>query len=211
MTGGRTCGFLLLMIFAVTGFPAFAQEEGDEEPGGSIPIESDWAAFNPGTYARGDQTFNVALGPVFPVGFFGANGKMDAKIKIGGAGSLSYNYFLTPNIFVGGEIGGMFAQTKAKNMYFIIPMGARVGYQFVFRSFEFPLAVMLGGAPQKYLDWSYFGYFMKVSAGAYWRFNSDWSFGLNTAWWWVPQWTSKKNENVHGHFIELTAGARYHF
>jgi hypothetical protein len=104
----------------------------------------------------------------------------------------------------------MFAATKGENVLFIVPMGLRIGYQFILGRFEFPLSLMVGGAPQKELDFGYFGLFLKPAASIFWRFNPDWSFGLNTAYWWVPQWP-KNGPDVYGNFLELTLSARYHF
>jgi hypothetical protein len=105
----------------------------------------------------------------------------------------------------------MFASTLRENTLFIIPIGVRVGYQFILKRFEFPLALTLGLAPQRYLDLGYAGFFMKPSVSAFFRFNPDWSFGLNSAWWWVPEWTREKDKNVDGHFVDITISARYHF
>jgi hypothetical protein len=102
----------------------------------------------------------------------------------------------------------MFAQTRAENFLFLVPMGMRFGYQFILGRFEFPLSLLAGFAPQTYLEKNFFGLFVKPSASAFWRFNPDWSFGLNAAWWWVPQWAS---QTVHANFLELTLCARYHF
>jgi hypothetical protein len=104
----------------------------------------------------------------------------------------------------------MFASTLGENMLFMVPFGFRVGYQFVISRFEFPLSLLIGAAPTKYLDQGYFGLIIKPGASGYFRFNSDWSFGLNTNWWMVPQWP-KDGENVFGNFLEITLSARYHF
>jgi hypothetical protein len=66
----------------------------------------------------------------------------------------------------------------------------------------------VGFAPQTYLEKKYLGFFVKPGVSAFWRFNPDWSFGLNAAWWWVPQWAAR---TVHGNFLELSVSARYHF
>jgi hypothetical protein len=105
----------------------------------------------------------------------------------------------------------MFAGTLEKNMYYAVPFGVRAGYQFLWGRFEFPVNLFLGAVPQKYRDKGYFGLILKPGASAFWRFNADWSFGLNLAWWWVPQWTDAPSENVQGNFLELTLSARYHF
>jgi hypothetical protein len=192
------------------GLPLYAQEDGDTEPG-SPPIESDWDAYIPDLYARGDKTFNISLGILIPTVFAGSGMHGNPhNIKVGGTGSLAFNYFLGAHFFVGGELGGMFAGTRGKNMIFIVPFGAHVGYQFVIGRFEFPLSLMIGAAPTKYLDKGYFGMIIKPGASAFFRFNSDWSFGLNTNWWMTPQWP-KDDENVFGNFLEITLSARYHF
>jgi hypothetical protein len=109
---------------------------------------------------------------------------------------------------MGGELGLMFIGTRGENTLLMVPMGGRIGYQFILGRFEFPLSFMIGGVPQQYLELNYFGLFLKGDASVFWRFNPSWSFGLTTAWWFVPQWSS---HTVVGNFIELTLAARYHF
>jgi hypothetical protein len=210
----------LLAIFII--IPAvsvvYAQENdnsGEDDDG--IYIESDWS-LDMTKYSRGDQTFCINLGIVKPLFYANKNaGYLSSQMGLGGMGSLGYNYFLGPNIFLGGEIGGMFCSTVGENMYYIVPMGFRAGYQFILNRFEFPLALMIGVAPQSHNQLSYFGFFSKLTASAFFRLNNAWSFGLNTSFWWAPQWTGKAREgysgnvNIHGFFLEITAGVRYHF
>jgi hypothetical protein len=205
--------FFLLLLLLGGGF-VFTQEEEEEDPGTEEgpPIESDWSDYMPSLYSRGDQTFIISLGLIFPVVFLENRAAITHNLfPVGGTGYLSYNYFLSGNIFLGGEVGVMFDSTLRKNTLFIIPIGFRGGYQFILNRFEFPLALTIGFAPQRYLDLNYLGFFLKPSASAFFRFNPDWSFGINTAWWWVPQWTAEKDKNVDGNFIDLTLSARYHF
>ncbi|MDR2102239.1 MAG: hypothetical protein LBP43_06680 [Treponema sp.] len=189
-------------------FPLTAQEE--EEPG-EIPIDSDWSDFMPALYARGDQTFTISLGPIIPTILRGKSGLIENNLKLGGTGSLAYNYFLTPALFTGAELGIMFSSTLGKNHLYIIPFGFKIGYQWVVKRFEFPLTLMVGGAPQRYQNYGYFGLIIKPGASVFFRYNSDWSFGLNTAWWWVPEWTGESGKDVFGNFIDVTLAARYHF
>jgi hypothetical protein len=70
---------------------------------------------------------------------------------------------------------------------------------------------MIGGATQKYLETNYFGLFLKPMASAFFRFNPDWSFGLNAGWWLVPEWTKESRKDMTAHFVEVTLSARYHF
>jgi hypothetical protein len=209
MTVAKARTFFLVMLPVVVLFPLAAQDFGEGEGGPELPIESEWPDTMPELYSRGDKTVSITLGPVLPTVFIHESGGVkDGNIGAGGSGSLAYTWFLNGHLFTGGEIGGMFAATRAENVLFIVPMGLRLGYQFILGSFEFPLYLMTGFAPQTYLEKNYFGFFMKPSASAFWRFNPDWSFGLNAAWWWVPQWAEK---TVHGNFLELSVTARYHF
>ena len=207
----------ILFAAAITVVSAQEEEDEDELPPGNVPIESDWSGAG-SLYSRGDQTFSINLGLVKPLFFVDQEqGYLDTQMKLGGMGSLAYSYFLSPRFFIGGELNGMFASTAGKSMYFIVPIGFRAGYQFVFRRFEFPLAMMIGFAPQSHKQRSYFGFFAKPSAAAFFRFNANWSFGLNSSLWWAPEWTGKTRENhggavnIHGFFWELSIGARYHF
>jgi hypothetical protein len=209
---------LLVLLCLLCCSSLFAQED-DEE----APIESDWSGYLPSLYSRGDQIFNIHLGLGFPLFYADQEfGVLETKMNMGGMASLSYVYFLNAHWFWGGELSGAFFSTVGKNNFFIVPMGFKAGYQFIFRRFEFPLSLMVGAAPQQRLGDSYFGLFVKPSAAAFFRFNPDWSFGINASLWWVPQWTSVRDDpgmanrhsgtiNIHGFFLETSIGVRYHF
>jgi hypothetical protein len=210
----QKAGAFFLLLLLVQGPLIFAQEEDDQDPGfeEEIPIESDWSGYMPSLYSRGDQAFIITAGTIFPVVFLQNGAAITHNIfAVGGTGSLSYNYWFDSHFFVGGEIGGMFGSTLRKNTFFIIPIGIRGGYQFILQRFEFPLALTIGIAPQKYLELGYFGFFVKPVVSAFFRLNPDWSFGVNTAWWWVPQWPRETEKRVDGNFIDVTLSARYHF
>ena len=213
----RTGSFLfILLLLVVPAWNLLAQEEEppDVNPG-NPPIESDWGEYNANIYTKGDKTFIITLGLVIPTIFSGKD-IIDNEhgLKLGGTGTLAFNYYLSPRFFLGGELSGMFMSTRAKNMFFMVPFGIRVGYQFVIRRFEFPFTLMIGAAPQKYIESGYFGLVIKPGASVFWRFNPDWSFGFNAVWWFVPQWPKALEGikyNAYGNFIELTLSARYHF
>jgi hypothetical protein len=213
----RGVPFLLALFFLLSPFSVSAQEDGNDAD--EIPVESDWDAGPATLYSAGDKTFSISIGVLFPVLFLNEGGEPYARnyppgnVHIGGTGSLSFNYFLSPHLFLGGELEGMFAGTLGGNMLSIVPMGIKVGYQFIAGSFEFPLSLMAGIAPQSYSNnIGYFGFFLKPQGAVFWRFNPEWSFGLNTGWWFVPQWPAAGPEHHrYGNFIELTFSARYHF
>ena len=199
--------FFLLLVLSLSVLGLYAQEELPEPP-----VESEWVDYNRTLYTRGDKIFTISLGMLFPTVFTGALGENGIGLStIGGTGSMAFNIFLNSHFFLGGEFGGMFVGTRGRSMLYMIPFGARIGYQLVYRRFEFPLSLLVGAAPQLYLQNSnYFGLVLKPGASVFWRFTQDWSFGLNNIWWFVPQWP-KNGKNAYGNFLELTLSARYHF
>ena len=207
----RTGSFLAVFFCLCVLAPWAAAQEADDEDEGEAVISSDWNTYVPPVYSFGDKAFVITMGLVFPSFFWGdavEDNSMD--MSLGGTGSLSYLFFLGPHLYAGAEIGGMFARTRAKNMYYAVPFGLSIGYQFVLQRFEFPLSLTVGGAPQSYLDYNHFGLFLKGGVSAFFRFNADWSFGLNGKWWFLPQWP-KNGNTVYGNFLELTLSARFHF
>ena len=205
----KAWSFWLILFLLGLIMPLAAQEE-EEDHEDDMPAII-WDTYVPDLYRPGDRTFNITLGAVIPTIFTGQGMEGNSSnIRLGGMGSLGFNYFLTSNFFVGGELGGMFAATGGGNMLFIIPFGPRIGYQLVLNRFEFPLTLMIGAAPQRYLEKGYFGIIIKPGASAFYRFNADWSFGLNTQWWILPQ-RPENGKNVTGNFLELSISARYHF
>lgn len=206
----RFSPLLILLLFPY--LTIGAQEAPAPKEGGALPIESEWTGPSPALYNRGDQTFIINLGTVFPLFLASGNGaSMDANMGIGGAGSLNYNYYFNGSFALGGEFGGMFTATIGQNMFFIMPFGLKLTYQFIAVPFEFPLSLMIGAASQSYLESNYFGLFVKPGVSFYWRYSPDWSFGVNAQYWWVPQWTSDEATTVFGNFLETTISARYHF
>jgi len=199
----RKAGVILLSLLIFLPFLLAAQEDDNSE----------WDYYYEDTHSKGDQTFIISLGTIIPALFQNDSGTVENKFSppIGGTGSLSYHYYFSPNIFLGGELSGMFAPTLGGNTLFIVPVGVKGGYQFNYNKFEFPVSLTLGVSWHRYLSMSYFGLYMKGGGAAFYRVTNSWSFGLNANWYWLPQWTNVKSESVTGHMIEITLCARYHF
>ena len=213
MTNRKTGFWIFLMMFvcSLALLPAQEGDSGDGSEDDGPAIESDWSVFNEPSYERGDKMFSIGLGLIFPVTFKGASGTLKQKVNLGGTGYLAFDYFLFKNFAVGAEVNGSFNSTYGENMLYLVPIGLRFTYQLVFHPIEIPITMAVGMAPQKYLDQNYLGLYLKPTLGVYWRFNSSWSFGVNGAWWWLPQWTKNSAENAYGNFATLTIAARYHF
>ena len=198
----------IFLVFSVT---LFAQEE--EQPENEDPddpfVESDWFDYEASLYSPGDRNLSVSLGIVLPIYFSGAVENNDHGIGLGGIFTFRFNFFLSSHFFVGGGLSFYFAGTRQGNLLYMIPFGLQAGYQLVIRRFEFPLSLLIGAAFQGKQEQRYFGFIVVPSAGAFWRFNPDWSFGINGSWWFVPQ-RPRDGNNVNGNFLELTLSARYH-
>jgi len=206
----RLWALLLTFLLFLPALHAQEVPNPDETPPEEQPDGSNWADYQPSLYTKGDKIFIITLGTAFPTVFGGISNNDHGIKTVGGTGSLAFAYFLNAHFFLGGELSAMFIGTQGGNMLYVVPMGVKAGYQFIYRRFEFPLTIMLGVAPQKKQEEGYFGLFLKAGASVFWRFNPEWSFGLNTSWWVVPQWP-KGGHNVTGNFAELTLSARYHF
>ena len=202
--------FICLLLIIGLVFPLYAQEEDiDSEPEEELPVII-WNTFEPDQYMAGDQMLTLSAGIIFPTFFTGSGMEGNrSNIKLGGMGNIAYSFFLSPNLFIGGEFQGMFAGTGGGNMLYIISFGAHGGYQFLWRRFEFPVRLMIGGAPQLYLEKNHFGLIIKPGASAFFRYNADWSFGLNTNFWMLPQWP-RNGKFVLGNFMDISFSARYH-
>jgi len=201
----RAGAIILLLLTGLS--PLFAQEEDDPS------VEIDWGDYTTEMYTRGDQTITISLGTVFPVVFLNNGQKIDHNFTppVGGAGSITYSYFLSSHFFIGAEVGGMFLFTRAGNTFGSPHLSAIAGYQFIAWKFEFPIAVYAGMAWHNYLNHLYYGFYVKGSAAAFFRAFSDWSFGLTVNWEWLPEWASDKSKNIDGNFLGTMISARYHF
>jgi hypothetical protein len=211
------------MVFLSLPLMAQDAEEEQEGPEQEIPINPDWANYTPFMYSKGDQLFAIAPMFVFPIVFTNSAGTIEHNLSVIGIGlSLRYARFLSQGFFIGGEVGAIGITSKAQNWLYLVPFGVTIGYQITLhrtqlplflRRFEFPFSLMAGGVVTSYLnnEENYLGFFLKAGTAAFFRFNQDWSFGINVDWWWVPQWTKDKAKDVYGNFFEFTVTARYHF
>jgi hypothetical protein len=194
-------------------FPLFSQndsEEKDEDINKELPIQSDFTSEKYSVYSQGDKVFAITLGTAIPLVFTDKNyNVIPNNVDVGGMGSLSYFYFLTSNVFVGGELQASFSRTLGVNWLIMFPISAKTGYQFIYNKFEFPLSLAFGLTSEQYLSKSLITMFVKPELSVFFRFNPDWSFGLNAGFWWIPQWGT--DNDTYGHFLEVSLSARYHF
>ena len=202
----RAGAFILLLLMGLS--PLFAQEE-DDDPS----VEIDWDDYTSDLYGQGDQTITISLGTIFPTVFLNNGNVIDHNFTppVGGTGSIAYSYFFTSHFFIGAEIGGFFIFTLAGNTFGNVNLSAKAGYQFNVWKLEFPIAASIGMTWHTYLNHLYYGFYIKGSAGAFFRATPQWSFGIILNWEWLPEWTDNTTKNIDGNFLGTLISARYHF
>jgi hypothetical protein len=200
----------MLCCFAVT-LPLFGQEEEapedayeeqDETPEGQDGTDPEYVVR---ANQKGDQYILFMLGMAIP-----AHPTPD-KLIIGGEGILGYMRFLTSQIAVGGTVHFGYHATVGGNVFYYVPIAARITFQPTWRRFEFPLSLSLGGAFETYLERTYFGLFVKPEVAVYFRFNPAWSFGGGAGVMIMPQWYTESANNYTGIIADFGISARYHF
>ncbi len=193
----------VILLFAITLSALPAQEE---EP----VTEEDFIP----TYTVGDQILSINLGLFIPLFYSGA-GVQDANLTLGGTGHLRWSSFLSNNWSVGGEFGGMFAFTPNRNTLFMIPVAARTTYYVRSYPFEFPLSIAAGLNFSRFEENFKTDVILMPGAGFYWNYNSEWSFGADARYWWVPQIyrgpEPPADDTRYGNFLSVTASVLYHF
>ena len=196
--------FLLIILISILLLPAVAQDsDGDEEL--FVPV-----------YSLGDQTLRINLGTFLPLFFFGGpDGIEPAHLALGGAGSIVWESYLSNNITVGVEVGGSFAFTPNFRTLFMLPIAARGSYIFNFYPFEIPLTLAAGVNISRLVDMTKADPFVKAGSSFLWSYSSQWAFGANLFYWFVPQIylaTSPAGADAtrYGNFLEFSLSALYH-
>lgn len=206
--GGMSRIIALIVLALLMAVPVAAQEQDDPSSEGD-------EGFVP-TYTLGDQLLSINLGALFPLFYTGGpDGIQDANLTLGGTGHLMWSSFINNNFAVGGEFGGMFAFTPNQNTLFMIPLAARATYFLRAYPFEFPLSLAAG------INFSRFGENFKTDfiampgAGFYWNFSTEWAFGVDVRYWWVPQIYSGPEPPAEasrfGNFLSSTLSVLYRF
>ncbi|MFW5694281.1 MAG: TP0733 family outer membrane beta-barrel protein [Alkalispirochaeta sp.] len=200
---------LFIIITIVS--PAFAQDDAPESDGSPREEEE----FIP-TYGLGDQLLSLNLGMLFPLFYTGGpDGIEDANLTLGGTGHLMWSSFLTNDFAVGGEFGGMFAFTPNRNTLFMIPLAARASYFLRAYPFEFPLTLAAGINFSRFRDNFKVDPIVIPGAGFYWNYNTEWAFGVDVRYWWVPQVYSgpepPEEDTRFGNFLGTTLSVLYRF
>lgn len=201
-----------LTLCMICGFLCAAQLAAQEKPEQDSPLKIEWIDSYEETYEAGDNVFTIDAGVLFPLSFTDGNGTtLPNKNYVGGTGHLIYQIFLNKWLFAGGEFSGSFSATLGENVMYTMPFGATIGANLKVKSFEFPFSLTVGGILYSYMNTNYFGMYIKPTIGAFWRFNREYSFGINASYLWNPQWTADPATTVNGHMMSAVLAVRYHF
>lgn len=193
----------LALLLAVT-TAAFAQEAEDEE------------IFVP-TNSLGDQTLGINLGPFIPLFIAGGGDVVPwGNLTLGGVGSLAWGSYITNEFKLGVELGGSFSFTPNRRTLFIVPLVVNASYIFQAYPFDFPVSVSLGTSFSRIDEYLKVDPFVKAGGSFYWNYSTQWAFGANLQYWFIPQIYVERHEapvdeTRLGNFLELSFSALYHF
>ena len=168
-------------------------------------------------YGRGDQTFIIRAGLFWPLFFMSTNGTVSStNLSLGGVGAIEWSGFLNSNIALGGELSGMFAFSPNDRVLYMIPITFKMTYYFRKHPFEFPVYCGAGINFTTLGDSFHADFILKPGASIIWNLNSEWAFGFNAVYWWVPQIYSGRGmvpseHTMFGSFLETTLSAMFRF
>ncbi len=205
VTGFLAAAFLLAACLPLAAADAPAPGAPSATPSPTVPAA-------PTQYALGDQVLSISAGPLFPLFFLPWRATDPwTHLTVGGTGSFSWAAYVTGNIRVGVEVGGMFAFSPNMNTLLELPILAKGQYVFTPYPFEVPVGLGVGMNIVKYQDNLTIDLLLKPTASMLWVYDSKWSFGLNVDWWWDMQFASSAGDSRIGNFLATTLCALYHY
>jgi hypothetical protein len=196
----RRAAILLALVVLLCPALGFAQEA--EKP---APLN---------VYSLGQQSFALSLGLFIPLFFMDFDGAIPdpTNLSLGGMGSLQWGIHLDNHWLVGAEVGGIFSKSLQENFMYMLAVTAKAAYIIHAFPFEFPIFLGAGIDIIKYSAQSHIDFILKPGFSALWKYNVNWGFGLNVAYWWVPQpWPEEPSKGRMGNFLEVSLTAQYSF
>ena len=161
----------------------------------------------------GDQMFSIRAGILLPLFWqdLGGNEILPANSSIGAAGALQWNFYLTGSLRLGIDIGLAFGVDINSNLYNMIPISFRTTYIFSISRFEFPVSLCVGMNILNHLENYDIGLIIRPEAGMFYRYDANFSFGLNIGYWWTLEFPVKDDPATAGNFLDITPALLYHF
>jgi hypothetical protein len=199
------------LIFFVP-LAAAAQDAGSQPqaPSDGTDTAAEQTPSNP--FLRGEQTLQLNAGLQFPAFLAPVTDQGVSNLKLGGAFSFSYQYFISRGFALGGSISGAFNSTIGGLSVFVAPLGVTAGYWWSRMPFEFCAIGELGGYIMRYNQKGMLGPFAKAGGGVLWRVTSSWSLGLQSFFWIVPElhYGEYADLSQYSGFVETSIAAVYH-
>jgi len=208
----KVTGIVFLIILCISGV-AFAKDE-------SIISLSD--------HELGDQTISINAGAMLPLPFLKSDGTTYPSNQImGGAGAFQWNAYLNKFLRIGLELGISFTFSPDITAYgldiwkmgdyvttfLMVPFTAKLTYVLNYSRFEFPLSLGIGANIVKFGSekWN-IAMIVKPGLAAYYRYDSNLSFGLNLAWWCNFEFPTPNEPNtIMANSLEISPALFYHF
>lgn len=202
--------FLVAVVLCVAGGGVFAQT-------GQPPIDIDPnQVLAPRTL--GSQIFSIDLGTTIPLFSYGPNGEYTpgVNLTVGFDGALRWAAFLTGNLSLGVDVNGSITFGANADAFFQVLLGPQIGYFFRFDNFEIPISLTPGLAVLTYkADYTSVQFGLKPTVGFYWDATSNWSFGINASYWWMPEYypgpLPPASQTRVGNYLTLSLSALYSF
>ncbi len=205
----------LAALFLAAGALGFGQA--DSPPAEQKPRDKDEkkSVFAIEGHQLGDQTLAVSAGLMAPLFFQEFDGTAhDTNLTLGGMGELQWAAYVSPDIRIGLDIAGSFARSPNDRTLFLMPITAKVAYVLGISRFEFPIFLGAGINIVRYREWSHVDLILKPGAAGYWRYDSNWSFGLSLVWWldFQPATASQDPSQARmGDFLMISPSLFYNF
>jgi hypothetical protein len=202
--GRRKTGVLFLLLAgSLALLPVPAASQVGESVAGARP------------YELGDQMVGIDFGVLIPLFFQDLSGNLfNTNLSLGGAAILQWQTYLYPFLRVGAGIGGSFNISPQLHSLLMLPILLQATYVITLSRFEFPVFLGLGLNVVRYTDLLQVDIALHPGIGGFWRYDVNWSFGLQASWWWelqLPTQFQSANQARIGHFLQLTPAILYHF
>lgn len=171
-------------------------------------------------YEVGNQVFSFQAGITLP-GFFwffndtsgsGFAGGTDTHHKFGGIGSLSYMYFVSPRIALGGSIGYSFNYALSGKLMTQIPLMARASwYAVTTPKFDLITSLSLGVTFNRYNESFYASPSAELEIQPVFYINENWGIGISGSLSTSAEiyWKDKKDDSCIAGMIPIKLTCHY--
>ncbi|MGX8677583.1 MAG: TP0733 family outer membrane beta-barrel protein [Sphaerochaetaceae bacterium] len=157
------------------------------------------------SYETGDQAFSFKAGLTIPAFIWFPNDSTDSgfvsgsetHMKLGGIGSLSYMYFVSPKIAIGGTLGYSFNYSRSAELVTEVPIMAKASwYPVQTGRFDLIASLSLGIAFTRYSGGFYTSPAAEIEIEPVFYFNDNWGIGISSGLLWVSEiyWKEKKED-----------------